>query len=125
MANVVTVTDVGLGLITAALAASTHKYVGYGTGTTAADVEDTALETPRGEDRTSGTQSQETTTTSNDTYQIEATITCTATAAAITEVAVFSADSAGSMLLRCTHAVVNLEVGEGIAYTIEIITDQA
>jgi len=125
MANVVTVTDVGLGLITAALAASTHKYVGYGTGTTAADVEDTALETPRGEDRTSGTQSQETTTTSNDTYQIEATITCTATAAAITEVAVFSADAAGSCLLRCTHAVVNLEVGEGIAYTIEIITDQA
>ena len=118
MANVVTVTDVGLGLITATLAASTHKYVGYGTG-------DTALETARGEDRTSGTQTQETTTTSNDTYQIEATITCTATAAAITEVAVFSASTAGSMLLRCTHAVVNLEIGEGIAYTIEIITDQA
>lgn len=122
MANVIT--DVGLGLITALLAASDHKYVGWGTGTTTAAVADTSLETPSAESRTSGTQSQQTTTTSNDTYRCVAEIVATDTRA-ITEVGIFSASTAGSMLMHADFAAVNLSSGDSIEFTINTVLDQA
>jgi hypothetical protein len=122
MANVVT--DVGLGLITALLAASSHKYLAWGTGTTGAAVGDTALETESAEDRTTGTQSQQTTTTTNDTYRVVGTITATDTRA-ITEAGVLSADDAGSLLGRSVFSAVNLLTGDSIAFTCNFKFDQA
>jgi hypothetical protein len=122
MANVVT--DVGLGLVTAAMAASSHKYIAWGTGTTGAAVGDTALETESAEDRTSGTQSQQQTTTANDTYRVVGTITATGTRA-ITEMGVLSADTAGSLLGRAVFAAVNLVSGDSVAFTCNFVFDQA
>jgi hypothetical protein len=122
MANVVT--DVGLGLITALLEASSHKYIAWGTGTTAANVADTALETESAEDRTSGTQSQQTTTTSDDTYRVVGTVTAT-DARAITEAGVLSADDGGSLLGHAVFSAVNLASGDSIAFTFNFVFDQA
>jgi hypothetical protein len=122
MANVVT--NVGLGLVTAAMAASSNKYVAWGTGTTGAAVGDTALETESAEDRTTGTQSQQETNTANDTYRVVGTITATDTRA-ITEAGVFSASTDGSMLGHAVFSAVNLVTGDSIAFTNNFVFDQA
>jgi len=122
MANVVT--NVGLGLVTAAMVASTNKYVAWGTGTTGAAVGDTALETESAEDRTTGTQSQQETNSANDTYRVVGTITATDTRA-ITEAGVLSADDAGSLLGRAVFSAVNLVTGDSIAFTNNFVFDQA
>ena len=123
MGNVIT--DVGLGLVTALLAASSHKYLAWGTDDDpAAAVGDTDLNAESAEGRTSGTQSQQTTTTSNDTYRVVGTITATDTRA-IVEAGIFSADSGGSLLARSTFAVANLSTGDSIAFTCNIKFDQA
>jgi len=122
MANVVT--DVGLGLTTAAMAASSNKYVAWGTDDTAADVTDTALGAESAEDRTTGTQSQQTTTTADDTYRVVGTITATDTRA-ITEAGVFSADDAGSMLGHAVFAAINIATSDSIAFTFNFKYDQA
>jgi len=124
-ADVVTVVNGGLDLITALLAASDIKYIHFGTGTTGAAVADTALETASSEARTSGVQTQETTTTADDTYQCVGTVTASGGARAITEVGLFDASTAGNMLLRGTFDVINLQDSDGIAFTIQIVTDQA
>ncbi len=122
MANVVT--NVGLGLTTAAMAASTNKYIAWGTGTTAANVADTALETESAEDRTSGTQSQQETNTANDTYRVVGTITSLSTQA-ITEAGVLSASDAGSLLGHAVFSAINLDAGDSIAFTFNFVYDQA
>ena len=94
MADTVYVVNNGLGLITAALSASSHKYVAWGTGVTAATVTDAALQTaaaPTATTAVTGTQTQQTTTTTNDTYQVVATITAGGSLA-ITEVGIHHQD---------------------------------
>jgi hypothetical protein len=123
MANVVT--NVGLGLVTAAMAASSNKYLAWGTDDDpAAAVADTALNAESAEDRTTGTQSQQQTTTADDTYRVVGTITATDTRA-IVEMGVFSADDAGSMLGRATFPAVNLAASDSIAFTCNFVFDQA
>ena len=122
MADVVKVCDKGLDLITGLLAASSVKYVGWGTGTTAPVVGDTALETASAEARTSGTQTQATTTTTKDTYQIVALITALS-AQAITEMGVFDASTVGNMLLRGTFSAINVSISDTITFTIKAIFD--
>lgn len=113
------VTQVGRASITASLAASTLNFIGWGEGTTAADAADTALETEAAEARVAGTQSQETTTTTDDTYQVVGTIVATA-ARAITEAGLFSAATAGDMFVRGDFPVVNLASGEQIQFTVRV-----
>ena len=122
MADVVMIPNVGLGLVTGLLAASSIKYVGWGTGTTAPVVGDTALETASAESKTSGTQTQQTTTTTNDTYQVVAAIT-SLSAQAITEVAIF--DDADDLYLRGTFSAINVSIGDSITFTLKTIYDQA
>ena len=122
MASVIT--DVGLGLITALLAASAHKYVAWGTDGTTAVVGDTDLGAESAEARTSGTQSQQTTTTSNDTYRVVGEITATDTRA-IQEVGIFSASSGGSLLMHADFDTINLSSGDSIEFTINNVLDQA
>ena len=123
MATTIKVVDVGLGLITAALVASTSKYLGWGTGTNAAAHGDTALQTPANTARVAGTQSQQQTTVANDTYQVSGTMTNgTGAALAVTEAAVF--DGAGSggpptganLYARAAFAAVNLDPNDSILF---------
>jgi hypothetical protein len=117
MANVLT--DKGRDLITALLVASTDKYVAWGTGAGTAAVTDTTLFTESAESRTAGTQTQQTTSVTNDTYQVVGTITATATRA-ITNAGVFDASTAGNMLLKGDHSTVNLNTGDSIQYTFKL-----
>lgn len=98
------------------------KYIGAGVGATGAArtavVGDTALSSELAEGRTSGTESLETTSTTNDTYQVQGTITASGTRA-VDEVGLFDASSSGNMFLSATHAVVNLISGDSIQYTLK------
>ena len=127
MADVIMVVDTGLAKVTDLLAAVTivsPGWVGWGIGTTAPVVGNTALETASAEDRTVGTKTQETTTTASDTYQVVALITALS-AQAITEVAVFDALTVGNLFLRGTFTAINVSIDDTIEFTIQTIFDQA
>ena len=120
MADSVLIPTVGKGLITAALLTSAYKYMGWGTGTTNPVAANTALETARAEARTTGTQSQQTTTTTNDTYQVVGTITCASTVAVITELAIFDATTVGVLFLRDVFSAINVNVGDSVQFTTKV-----
>ena len=127
MADVVMLVDTGLAKVTNLLAAVSTVcpgWVGWGTGTVDPVVGNTSLGTPAAEDRTVGTKTQQTTTTTNDTYQVEALISCTGTAKAITEVGVFDALTAGTLFLRGTFSAINLSVGDSITFTVKTVFEQ-
>lgn len=120
-------TNTGRAAAAAALvAANTTKYLqwGVGTGQTAAS---TTLNSTTGttEARTTGTLSNFTVTTTNDTMQIAGTITA-AGSRAITEVGVFDAAGTGSpptggnMNLYGDFSVINLASGDSIAFTVKL-----
>jgi hypothetical protein len=98
------------------------KFVAMGTGATGAGrtavAGDTALSTEV-ETRTSGTESVQTTSVTNDTYQVVGTITATG-ARAVDEMGLFDASTVGNMFLSATHAVVNLASGDSIQYTAKV-----
>jgi hypothetical protein len=114
MADVVT--NGGVGQITALLVASVLKYVGVGTGAGTAAKADTTLFTEAGT-RATGAQTQVTTTTTNDTYQVVATVT--PGVAAVTNVGIFDATTAGGMFRKADHAVINTAAGDSITYTLK------
>lgn len=127
------VTDSGLGIITAALHAYTSrfKYLQWGEGSgqsvTSTDV---ANEGNISEDRVDGTSSQQTTTTTSDTYRVVGTLTAEG-ARAITEVGVFDAAGSGSpptggnMGVYGDFSVINLATSDSIAFTVNVVFDQA
>lgn len=127
MANVVKVTNGGLGVITGRLkgGANEPKYLAWGTGTTAADYTDTVLETARAEDRVEATTSQDTTTVAADTYKAVGTLVCAGTPAAITEVGLLTESVSGVLFLRGTFDAINLAVGDSIEFTIKTIFEQS
>ena len=126
MAYVSTVTNGGLGIINNRLLGSgtAPKYVAWGTGTNEAAVTDTGLQTASAEARTSGTESRQTTSTSNDTYQVVGEIVSLSTQA-ITEVALYDADTSGNCFMRANFAALNLVAGDSVEFTIKCIGDQA
>lgn len=97
-------------------------YVGVGTGATGAArtavVADTALSTAV-ESRVAGTSTQQTTSVTNDTYQVVGTVTATASRA-VDEAGLFDASSAGNMYLSATFPVVNLSSGDSIQATLKV-----
>ena len=120
MADVVYVVDKGMDLVTALLVASNIKYVGWGTGgNTSATATDIGLTAAATEARVSGTQTLQTTSTTNDTYQVTATITCTGAAKAIDEVGIFDAITSGNMFFHATFDDVNLSIGDSITFTLK------
>jgi hypothetical protein len=122
-ADVVKITNAGLAIITnlvGVIGGTVAKYIGWGIGTTAAAVGNTALETPSAEGRATGTVTRQTTTATNDTVRVVGTITCATAAKAITEVGLFDADSNGNLMLRATFDVINVSVGSSIEFTINI-----
>lgn len=127
MADVVTVTDKGLEKITDLLAGVVSVapgWVGWGIGTTPPVAGNTTLESASAEARTVGTKTQQTTSTTKDTFQVVALIACTSTNKAITEVAVFDALTSGNMFLRGTFSAINVNVADSITFTIKTVFDQ-
>ena len=127
MADVSLVVGTGLAKVTDLLAAVTivcPGWVGWGIGTIAPVPSNAGLGTPSAEARTVGTKTQETTTTTNDTYQVVALITALS-AQAITEVAVFDALTAGNLFLRGTFSAINVSIDDTVEFTVQTIFDQA
>lgn len=117
-------TNAGAAIITNRIiqAGTAPKNIGWGTGTAAAAVTDTALGTEvaptTSGGRTVGTESRTTVTNTNDNYQVSGTVTATlAGPTAITEGGLFDAVTAGNMLLRSVFSAVNVVVGDSIAFT--------
>lgn len=120
MANVFT--NAGAAIVTNRMiqAGTAPKNIGWGTGTTAAAVGDTALQTEAaptsGGGRVVGTESRVTTTVTNDTYQVVGTVTATSSLA-ITEAGIFDATSGGNMLIHSVFSAVNVSSGDSIQFT--------
>lgn len=117
-------TNAGAAIVTNRMiqAGTAPKYIGWGTGTTAAAVTDTALVTEvaptTGGGRVTGTESRTTITVTNDNYQVTGTVTsATAGARAITEAMLADAVSAGNCLMRAVFSAVNVDNGDSIAFT--------
>lgn len=117
-------TNAGAAIVTNRIIAggTAAKNIGWGTGTTAAAVTDTALQTEvaptTAGGRTVGTESRQTTTVTNDTYQVQGTVTQSAAGpVAITEAGLFDAVSGGNMLLHAVFSAINTSLGESIAFT--------
>lgn len=113
------VTDAGVAYLVDALQGITSSNVlrfhGAGTGTTAEAAAQTALVTEVGS-RVSGTLAEG---ASANIYRTVATIPFSGTFA-ITEHAIFSASSAGTMLDRSVFAAINVQASDSIEFTYEL-----
>jgi hypothetical protein len=103
-------TDFASGGVTPTI--SGFKFHDSGTGTNAAATTDTALQTPSGTARTSGTASNP----SANIYRSVATISYTSTLA-ITEWGIFSAAAAGTLWDRRVFSAINVVSGDSIQFT--------
>lgn len=104
-------------------AGTAPKNVGWGIGTTAAAVTDTALVTESAPTtaggRTVGTESRVTTTVTNDTYQVVGLVTAVSSLA-ITEAGTFDAVTAGGLLIRGVFSAYNVVSGDTITFTFQL-----
>ena len=100
-------------------APAAFTYIAVGTGTTAAAVTDTTLQTETatsGLSRVSGTVSLVTTTVTNDTAQVTNTFSVTGTVA-VTESGVLNAASVGTLLCHQVFTAINVINGDSLAIT--------
>jgi len=88
------------------------KYHDAGVGTTGAAVGDTGIETTDGEDRATGTQTED----DPNIYQSVGTITYTSTKA-VTEHGLFNDPTAGTLLDRHVFSAINVVSGDSIQFT--------
>lgn len=115
-------TNAGAAIVTNRIisAGTAPKNIGWGIGTTAAAVTDTALVTESAPTtaggRTVGTESRTTVTNTNDNYQVAGTVTA-GSSLAITEAGLFDAVATGNMLIRSVFSAVNVVSGDSIAFT--------
>ena len=122
MAKVVKVVDHGLKITTDRLGSggTEPKFIDWGIGVTGAADADSGMESAGAEARTSGTSSQQTTSTTDDTYQVVGTITCAGVAKDITEVGLFDALTAGNMYLHGTMSSIHVDIADSIQFTIKV-----
>lgn len=115
-------TNAGAAIVTNRIiqAGTAPKNIGWGIGTTAAAVTDTALQTESAPTtaggRTVGSESRTTITNTNDNYQVTGTVTAGSTLA-ITEAGLFDNVTAGNMLIHGIFSAVNVISGDSIAFT--------
>lgn len=119
MATVVPYT--GLAICTNRLKSSGTEpnYVAWGTGAGTAAQSDTTLFTEASEARVAGTSTQQTTTQTNDTYQVLGTLTANGTKT-ITNAGLFDASASGNMALKGDFTGVVLALNDQIAFTMKI-----
>ena len=130
MADVIKVVDNGLGIITnllSGIGGTPPRYIEWGTGATDATDSDTDTQTQGAhEGRTTGTMTRQATGgTSNDTFQVVGTITCLTGAKGIQEATLFDAATSGTLFLRGTFDLINVNVADSIEFTIRTTFDQA
>ena len=98
-------------------AATQPKYIGWGTGAGTAAITDTTLFTENGS-RTTGTASQVTTTTTDDTFQVVGTLTA-GSGLTITNAGTFDAASSGNLFVKGDFTGLVLASGDSIQFTIK------
>ena len=93
------------------------KYIAWGTGAGTTSATDTTLFTETGS-RATGTSSQQTTSTTNDTYQVVGTLTAGGTLA-ITNAGTFDVvtSSSGNLFVKGDFSTINLASGDSIQFT--------
>lgn len=96
-------------------AATQPKYVGWGTGVGTTAATDTTLFSETGS-RVSGTATQQTTSTTNDTYQVVATQTAGGSVT-ITNAGVFDANTSGNLFVKGDFTGIPLSSGDSIQFT--------
>jgi hypothetical protein len=99
-------------------AATQPKYVAWGTGAGTTGATDTTLFTETGS-RVSGTTSQVTTSTTNDTLQVVGTQTAGSTLA-ITNAGLFDASTSGNLFAKGDFSTINLNTGDSIQFTFKV-----
>jgi hypothetical protein len=107
------------GLLNGSGSPAAATYIAVGTGTTAAAVTDTALQTESstsGLSRASATVSLVTTSVTNDTAQMTKTFSVTGTVA-VTESGVLNASSTGTLLSHQVFSSINVVNGDSLAIT--------
>lgn len=118
MANVLT--SAGKAIVTNRIkgAGTEPVHIGWGTGAGTAAVADTTLFIESTEARVAGTSTQQTTTVTNDTYQVVGTITAAA-GKTITNAGNFDAATVGNLFVKGDFAGIPLLTGESIQFTIK------
>jgi hypothetical protein len=93
------------------------KYIAWGTGAGTTAATDTTLFTETGT-RATGTSTQQTTSTTNDTYQVVGTLTAGGTLA-ITNAGTFDVvtSSSGNLFVKGDFSTINLASGDSIQFT--------
>ena len=119
------VVTVGKGLITSRLGQSSDAvvvYIAVGTSNTAVSAGQTALIgeiSTNGLSRALGTFSQQTTTTTNDTFQVTKTFSVSGTST-IEEVGIFNASSGVTMLSRALTGAISVVNGDQLIITYKL-----
>ena len=125
------VVDGGLAIVTNRLkgAGTEPLNVGWGTGAGTTAVGDTTLFTEAlvtlaagGTDHTAGTSTQQTTTTTSDTYRVVATRTATGSGT-VTNAGLFDAASGGNLFMKGDFTGIGLVSGDSILFTINVVFD--
>ena len=96
-------------------AATQPKYVGWGTGAGTTAATDTTLFTEIGS-RTTGTATQQTTSTTNDTYQVIGTLTASGSVT-ITNAGLFDSSTSGNLFVKGDFSGIALTSGDSIQFT--------
>lgn len=95
------------------------NYVAWGTGAGTAAVADTTLFTESAEARVAGTSTQQTTTVTNDTYQVVGTLTASA-GRTITNAGLFDASTVGNLFMKGDFTGLALLTGDSIQFTMQV-----
>jgi len=98
--------------------ATEPNYVAWGTGAGTAAVTDTTLFTEASETRVAGTSTQQTVTTTNDTYQVIGTLTANG-AKTITNAGLFDASTVGNLYVKGDFTGIPLSLNDAIQFTIK------
>ena len=117
------VVNAGKAIITNRLmgAGTEPKFIAWGTGAGTAAAADTTLFTEGPEARTTGTSTQQTTSTTSDTYQVVGTVTASG-ARTVTNAGTFDVvtSSSGNMFVKGDFTGVVLGTNDSIAFTIKV-----
>lgn len=120
--------DGGKGIVTNRIkgAGTEPLNIGWGTGAGTTAATDTTLFTEAlvsgaagGTDHTAGTSTQQTTTTTNDTYQVVGTRTATG-AFTVTNAGLFDAASGGTLFMKGDFTGIALASGDAIQFTCKV-----
>lgn len=95
------------------------QYIAWGTGAGTAAITDTTLFTEASEARVASTTTQETETTTNDTYQTVGTIVADGTKT-ITNAGLFDASTVGNLFVKGDFTGIALLINESIQFTVRV-----